>query len=124
MLFQKKKAKEDHNTAMALSGLMLAGAVLTLASGNSDAAKVVGATAYAAGATGTIVYAINEELRKVESSKLVPKSHLHSNFSVPAGMFVRKWILVNVPGDLWATTAYLTVNTVDGQTEKYKVPIN
>ncbi len=122
--FSAKKAKEDHNTAMALSGLMLAGAVLTLASGNSDTAKVVGATSYAAGATGAIFYTINEELRKVETSKLVPKSHLYSNFSVPAGMFVRRWVLVNVPGDKWATTAYLTINTVDGKSEQYKVSIN
>lgn len=122
--YASKKAIEDHNTGIALSSLMLAGSAIVLSKPKSKSAKVAGGTALLTGAGGALVYAINEELRNVETSKMVPKTHIYSEFAVPAGLFVRKWVLVNVPGDSWPRFSYLTVNTIDGKTEKYKVPIN
>ena len=118
----QKKSLEDYNEAMALGGILLAGAVLTLG-GKSQETRNMGMLAYGAGTAASLSYSIREDLRDQEASKLVPKTHLLNSFSVPAGLFVRRWILVNVPGDRWADYAYLTVNTVDGESTKYKVYI-
>lgn len=122
--FTARKSQLDHNKFLTFTGLMVAGAVLSGVSRDSGT-QTAGDLTYAIGATGLASHAVKESHRNINTSKRVPKEHLlNGRFSVPAKMFVRKWVLVNVPGDRWATMAFLTVTTVDGRTEKYEVPIN
>lgn len=40
---------------------------------------------------------INKSLNKIEVAKVVPESHLLAPFSIPAGLFIRKWIVLYSP---------------------------
>ena len=91
-----KKALEDYNRSMLLGGLAIAGAAVA-ASSNSSGGQTAGLAAYGVGVGGLATQDINKSLNKIEVAKVVPESHLLAPFSIPAGLFIRKWIVLYSP---------------------------
>jgi len=91
---QNKKKIEDHNTALFLSSIALAGSLTAGVSQNSTAQAVGGIAAL--GAIGALtVHALNEAQDKANYAEIFPKSHiLHGKVNLPPELFHRKWMLI------------------------------
>jgi hypothetical protein len=124
--FAEKKKVVDQRKLATLEGLLLAGSALVLATGElrgnfASTAERVGQLALAGAAAYTFKLAADG--KDAERSKAVPETHIYTPFTVPAQMFVHRWILINVPDGQFVRYAYLTVHTVEGYVEKLRVPL-
>lgn len=111
--FRRRKARKDHNRGVIL-GLIIGAGALLAASSDDESVEAAGTTVAVAGASAGLLQALAEDLQKKEAADAVPDTHLHSPFTVPAGMFVRKWILVNVPDRDPPSAIKIKVNRTDG----------
>jgi hypothetical protein len=108
--------------------LLAAGAVLALstssrsgtgmaAANDLGVATVIGTSAYAA------FQGLNENKRKHETPQWIPDTHLYQPFSLPAKLFVRKWVLLNKPASEIVNKLVFEVKTVEGESETYEVTL-
>lgn len=116
----QRNAVKEVNRSLLLGGLALGGAALATASDSRGARAAGGLVTLAA--TGAL--AADRVDRAIESAERVapfPNQHLFSGeFSVPPGLFAKKWVLLNTEGSAGAEclhTAELRYR-VDGQREE------
>ncbi len=113
---------QDFNSQIATGTLALAGAAVALSSKDRNTRALGLATA--AAATGA--HATNEFLEdrtKVTSPDWVPETHLHKSFSVPGGLFTRRWILLNKPSGISIEDLVIRLHSLDSQSYAYKLTL-
>jgi len=119
--FEEKKKIENHNTALAINSLILAGAILSH-SKNANT-QALGASALAGGVGWDATRTFMKNLNYAERSKSVPEKHIYRAFTVPAAGLIRRWFIVNTPTDQIVKNFNMKILTVDGKTLNYTVPI-
>ena len=77
-----------------------------------------------AGTTGWIVgEVINRSQEYASKSIKVPDSHIYQPFSVPAKMYLRRWVLLNKPAGCMLQKLALSIETVDGGKDIYEISL-
>ena len=62
------------------------------------------------------------EALKTKIGKLDEYSdHIYNPFAVPAAGYAKKWILINTPKDQKISQIHLTLETVEGESQKYDI---
>lgn len=123
------KAKlEAQNKGALLGAIAAVGAITAVVGGtsHSKAGKIVGAAgAVAAGGAVAVAAsdAISASKRTGESADWVPADHLYQPFSVPADLFVRRWILLTKPRGVLVTPLVLKITTAEGREAHYELPM-
>jgi hypothetical protein len=108
---------EQQNREMTQFGLALLGAGLAVggaASGNRNTA-VAGAAIYSASVSWAAADMINSQFMLAQNPKAVPSEYIYTSFSIPPGMFLRKWVLLNKPVGQRVTELPIAVQFVDGR---------
>lgn len=116
-----RQQKDAQNDKIMQIGLMAAGAVAALASGKSDGLAAVGVTAMAAGAGWAGADSVRASYRAAEGVDKLPETHLYQPFSVPGGMYLRKWVLLNKPAKTMIRKLVLSFETVEGEKGIYEI---
>ena len=126
--YLEKKKMDDYNSAVFTTSVLAGGAILSgvTASSDSSAGKALNATGNLAVA-GTLGYVgvkgIGEARSNVQNPEKTADREGTAAFSVPAGLFARKWILLNHPAGEHLTKIVLAVKTVEGESEYYEIPL-
>lgn len=122
---EERARLERHNRQMSQLGLAFLGATAAVAGASNN-----NSTAYAAGAGGVAasqIWMVSDAVSYSRSSanrpEAVPEKHLNQKFSVPAKMFMRRWVLLNKPIGQRITDLPLRVKTVDGRETKLLVKL-
>jgi hypothetical protein len=122
---QRRKAIRDQNAQMILSAVMAAGATVALTS-SDPRTQGAGAAVSLAGAGALTVNSIKNRNNAIQYASLVPKSHLlSSDFVVPPGMTVKKWIAVytkNPTAIPYASKAMIKLTYDSGKEEFLMLP--
>ncbi len=123
--YANKARRDDHNASLGAVGAVAAGlmvAVLGSRSSNGGYATLGLATA-SVGAGFDVKRQIRKGQMSVQNSELVPENYILAPMTVPSQGFLRRWVLVNIPNELIAKNAILTLKTIEGEVLKYEVPI-
>ncbi len=117
---------DEHNQNVFLGSLALSGALLST-SNNSDV-KTAGNTMLLGSITSLSVKEIAEGADRIQYSTIFPANHLlNSNFTIPPGLFVKKWIVINTKNH--NQTGIITKFDIEYQTstlvtEKVRIVLN
>ena len=114
---------DEHNMNLFLGTLAVTGAVLSV-SGNKNV-KTAG-QAMLLGAEGSLtVKALSDSYDKIQFSTIFPQSHLlNSDFAIPPGLFVRKWVVLNTKNhDKTGPITSLDIEYLTENNKKEKVRI-
>ena len=121
------KLKVDNfNRQMFMNSLALIGTATMVAGGakgNQDMA--VGGAALTSAVIG--IDAINkvmDEINHIERAALIPYTHLYNPFSVPPGLYTKKWIVLEAYEDEIPEKLYFDVEYLDGRKVRYNVILN
>lgn len=120
-----KVAIDQWNKEIIWGSIALAGAVSAAASGSSSNSGLLyaGAGTYALTSGVLVANSIVDKVDDLERAKLFPRTHLYQSFSVPAGLYTNRWILLQIDkGDI-PTEVYFDVEYLDGKKAKYKIKI-
>lgn len=125
---EAKARLEAQNKGALLSAIAAVGAITAVAGGTSGskAGKVIGAAgAVAMGGAVAVAAsdAISSSVRSGESADWVPADHLYQPFSIPADLFVRRWLLITKPRGVLVNKLVLRVATAEGQETHYELPM-
>lgn len=112
---------ENYNQSLAFGTLIGVGGVMMAS--NSSSSRGAGQVVAGAGLIGVSGMEVRDAYKKGQRVS-VPNNHLYTPFSIPAGLFQRKWILIHVPGDDVFRSIFLTIYLKNGQSEKYLVPFS
>ncbi len=123
---EERARVENHNRQMSQLGLAFVGAAAAVAGSRSS-----NASAYQAGA-GTVaasqIWMASDLISYSKSSanrpEATPAKHLENPFSVPAKMFMRRWVLLNKPIGQRITDLPIRIKTVDGRETKLMVKLD
>jgi hypothetical protein len=119
---QNKIAIDSHNRAVLLGSIAAAGVVTMGASGNRGGI-VAGAALYTGSIAVLAANDIADGISDLERAKMIPKGHLYSPISIPAGLVVKRWILLKIPYDKIPGNIYLDVNYEKNGKVRYELPI-
>lgn len=130
----EKKKMDTWNRSVWVSSLLVAGAVTSAATSNStstagEAANAAGNLVMAGAAGYAIGNAIGDARHNVETVRKRDKDGNIKNetsaaFSVPPGLFLRKWMLINHPANQVLNRLVIRVRTVEGELEVYDIPLS
>ncbi len=115
---------EEYNRSLVLGTIAILGTSAAIA-GSKGELKAAGAVAGIGALTALTVEDYNKYISKIENVKIFPENHLMAeDFSIPPGLFTKKWILLNSTnhkktGKL--TSFKMTYNTDNNITESVKV---
>ncbi len=92
------KAREQRK-AIARTALLVGGALLgiTGVATDNNTLKLLGAGAGVAGASWSLGSSITNSVRDANNPSKVPENHLYAPFSVPAGLYMRRWAVLQKP---------------------------
>jgi len=115
----------QHNTEIAIGTTQTAAAVaLGVGAVKKDnTLSNLGAVGYLMTSGYAAAQVISTNRSNAMSSNGTPNSHLYEPFSVPAGLFMRKWLLLNKPAKTYINRLVLELNTVDGKKGYYEIQI-
>jgi hypothetical protein len=121
-----KIAVDQWNESVAIGTLAVIGGVTSgigAYKGNNSLTNL-GAATYvgAVGISGFNTYA--DGLDDVNRAKILPKSHLYTPFSVPLGLYAKKWILLQVKRKHMPRKLYFDVVYISGEKVEYAAQIN
>ena len=86
------KKVDDWNRDILLGSIALAGAVA--GSSSSTDLSNAGLGLYMASSSALVANGIMDGLTDIERAKLYPNTHIYSPFSVPAQMYLKRWLLI------------------------------
>jgi hypothetical protein len=117
-----KRAVDQHNRAVLLGSLAIAGAAVT-ATGKNSSTQLTGAAIYASSLGAMGFNTFMDSKSDLNRSKLVPPGHLYQSFAIPAGLVTKKWDLLemkqeNIPNDIYLNVTYKNKDQV-----RYKMRI-
>lgn len=119
---QNKIAIDRHNSAVLLGSIAAAGAVTMIASGNGNGV-IAGAALYTGSVGVLAANDIADGISDLERAKMIPKGHLYSKASIPAGLVVKRWILLKIPYEKVPSKVYLDVDYEKNGKVRYELPL-
>lgn len=123
---EERARVEQHNRQMSQLGLAFLGATAAAVGGSKghSSAYLVGAGTVASSQVWMVSDAISYSRLNANRPEAVPEKHLNQKFSVPAKMFMRRWVLLNKPIGQRITDLPLRIKTVDGREAKLMVKLD
>lgn len=114
---EERARLEQHNRQMSQLGIAVVGATAALVGdhNNNTALTAAGAGSVVASQTWILSDAFSYSRNLANRPEAVPEKHLNQKFSVPAKMFMRRWVLLNKPIGQRITDLPIRVKTVDGR---------
>ncbi|WP_413575413.1 hypothetical protein ACLVWU_13885 [Bdellovibrio sp. HCB290] len=119
---KRAQAQVDHLNNQIIQAALVAGGIVASTSSNS-LVSAAGSAATLGGLGWAAVSEIRDDKRNAEAVVRVPSTHLYAPVSVPAKMFLRRWILFNKPAGAKITSLVIDVTTIDGKKGTYEVPM-
>lgn len=117
---------DEHNQNVFWSSLALSGAWLSTSS-NSDV-KAAGNNILLGAITSLSVKEMTEASDRIQYATIFPTNHLlNSNFTIPPGLFVKKWIVINTKNHKQTgiiTKFDIEYQTSNLETEKVRIILN
>jgi hypothetical protein len=111
---------ESWNRALIFGGL---GTSLVGGLSSNSTVGLIGTSLMAGGATKSIVEGQSGAIQHAQAAKMVPETHFGSAFSIPAGGFVRKWIVFQQPKKNSPRGVVLKMVFEDQKVGKYAVAL-
>ena len=120
-----KVAVDSWNRDILLGPLALIGTISLAASTNSSnpALLYAGVGSLAVFSGISIANDFIDMMDDLGRAKLFPKTHLYTPFSVPAGLYTKRWILLQVKKQSIPDEVFFNVEYLDGKKAKYKIKI-
>jgi hypothetical protein len=124
--YSAKRKLDSYNRSVLLGGLLIGGAIVNAAAGDSDsrAWQMVGAAGAVSTAVGSGMLASDVYSRirgRAEKPRHRTEASTDHAFAIPGKLFVRKWILMNKPTDRVIDKLVLRLTTVEGEVETYVI---
>jgi hypothetical protein len=122
---EEEMKKSRHNRDLAQLGIILGGLALEMV-GNTQHNRgltAAGDVAMIGGTGWTLGTSISQAIERAHNPRLVPDEHIYSQFSVPAGKYVRKWAVIQHAKGAKIQKVYLTLGLEDGSETKYALDI-
>lgn len=114
---------DQWNKEVIWGSIALVGAVTASASSSNTSLMYAGASTYALASGILVANSVIDKVNDLERAKLFPRTHLYQSFSVPAGLYTNRWVLLQINrGDI-PSEVYFDVEYLDGKKAKYKVKI-
>lgn len=122
---REEKAREQHNTEILQTGLIVAGSVAAAAGGynNDESLRAAGLLAIIGTSSWAVVDSLKMSQEKAQSSVGTPADHLYSSFSVPGKMLKRRWLLLNKPSKIYVNKLVLEFETTEGEKQQYAISL-
>jgi hypothetical protein len=120
---KQAQAKVDKLNQDIIQASLMGAGVLAATSKNSTV-SALGSAAALGGIGWAAVTGITADQRHAQEVIKVPSTHLYAPVSVPAKMFLRRWLLLNKPPNAELTTLVIDVTTVDGKRGVYEIPLS
>lgn len=121
---ERRIAIKDYNKQMVESVLLGVGVGLSQFSRDINVQRAGGLIGLMAG-TSLLINEFNQNLDKLEKSKIFPKNHLLvEDVVIPPGLFVKKWLLLNSKNHEETSIIdkiFLEYETENGEVEKVKI---
>jgi hypothetical protein len=116
-----KEKVEQYNRELLQSTLLVAGAAAAVAGSatDNDTVALSGLSVVAGTSLWAAADVINAKLKRANSPKHVPESHLYSPTIVPPKLFVRRWVLLNKKPGTRVTSLAFRVETTDAVKATY-----
>ncbi|MBX2994175.1 MAG: hypothetical protein KF681_05125 [Bdellovibrionaceae bacterium] len=123
--YKNKRKLSQHNSDLGIASLILSGAGIAIAGtrSNNGGFESVGLAGVGAGATWSAARSMRDSQRAAQTSEIVPENYVLAPITIPSQGFLRRWVLVNIPTEMIAKHALLTLTTVEGDVLKYEIPI-
>lgn len=122
-----RRAKIDaHNTQMVLGAVAGAFAIGAGAAYNGGNNGLAGGLAVSALTVATISDFNNlmDGIDGLELAKLVPPEHLYTPFAIPPGLYISKWLVVQMPVGKLLTYLDFDVEYLSGEKVSYRVKLD
>ena len=123
--YKNKRKLNQHNGDLGMAALILTGAGIAISGSrsNNGGFESLGLAGLGAGAAWSATRNVRDSQRAAQTSEIVPENYILAPLTVPSQGFLRRWVLVNIPTELIAKSAVLTLTTVEGDVLKYEIPI-
>ena len=119
-------AISQHNQRVELASIGVAAAIVGAASKDPAVRAAAGVTEVGA-LGGLTVSQISAKLRALDNPNFAnlafPEGHLLRSFSVPPGLFLRRWIVLQVPRGARLTDLFVNVVNMAGQSSRFRVTL-
>lgn len=122
---QHKQRIDRYNTEVLLGSLALAGAAAAVggARGGSEGLTKVGAGTYVLSAGVMVANATINQISDLERASLFPANHVYRSFSVPAGLFANKFLLLKIRQKEMPSVIKFTIEYEDGSKADYQTQV-
>lgn len=109
--FKEEQERKKHNRKIGQIAMIIGGAVLGIAGNVTDntALKVMGAGTMVGGSAWSINDSISNSVSNAQNAKKVPETHIYAPFSIPAGKYLRRWMVIQGAKDIEIKTVILKV---------------
>lgn len=99
--FKAEQERKKHNRNIGQIAMIIGGAVLGIAGSATDntALKVVGTGTMVGGSVWSISDSVSNSIGEAQNAKKVPDTHVYAPTSIPAGKYVRRWVVLQKPKD-------------------------
>lgn len=118
--------RSQHNKKVAQNALLVGGLGVGIlgAATHAPSLAILGLGAAAGGAGWSIVSGMRAGIRNAKNPKKVPREHVYAPFTVPAGMIVRKWAVIQHPRSREIKRVNLSLKLVQGVEETYAIALD
>ncbi len=118
----RAREKVDRQNASAWAQVLAVGGLMTSVAGTagrSNALSGIGGVATTVGVGKMVADKTRQGLQDAETAERFPESHLSGRYSVPAGMFARKWIVFEKKNGLTPKGLFVKLTLQDQSEEVY-----
>jgi len=105
-----------------VSAAAIVGTVATSASGNADGAAI-GLGVLATSLTIQELNRFSNNISSLELGNIFPQGHIYRPFSVPAGLYAKKWILIEMESGELPESLTFEIELLDGRKTEYIFPL-
>jgi hypothetical protein len=122
---EAEQKRRQQNQAVGQLAMILGGAALGVGGrlANSKALALVGATSMTAGLGWSVATTISHSGATARSPQKVPDTHVYRPFSVPVGLYVRRWAVIQKDPKESVKKVLLKVKFEDGTEQGYALDI-
>jgi hypothetical protein len=117
-----KISVDQWNQSIFLASLGLAGGIMMSTSSNSSHAKVGGGV-FLSSTGAQMGISMMNVMNDIERSKMIPENHLYRPFSIPKGLFTKKWILLEIDKELMPNELMFELEFNNGKKSKHMISL-
>ena len=118
-----KVAIDKYNRDVLLGSLAMAGAAIASTSNKSSNIKaglILTSASISVGATNELI----DKIDGLHRGAIVPQTHLYNPFSVPPKLYIKRWVVLEVPPTIKAPNKlWFTVDYEDGTSAEYSLKL-